>query len=467
MASTTATTAAPDPPSSTSPTQPPDTPEPQAVTEDASSSPPTSIRSSRSWKSFRSSITLSEKASSHLGWAIAFLSVLFTIVALSPAFKSQDTSEKALRLAEWTALKDYIEECREELAAGIQSQACLRAMKAKLPPPPYVKPGILDRMRRGLLQVHYGQHNGTSRGMQVRQEELHIPRVVQGIVLLGILLTACVFFFLSFESTRSRIRRQSHPLDAYGQTEEKLVPPMPSAHEGEIATTTIRQPPSPTEGSLRRRAVRTHPIYHRSSLGSAIHHEDMAEIRMRLRNGEDVNQHWSYLIYKLAITPSTAVTGKQLEIAQLFLDFGADVNALKGWNGQSALMIAIHFGNLSVAKLLIANGATVWYSPPDSNLTALHRCVRLALTGSSTDALEIMNMLFEYGADANQADRLGETPLHKLLIDAWFQRHDAACMKKLFPIALCLIQHGAHLPMTIKEKYIIGNPLWGAVYMAT
>ncbi|KAF2253011.1 hypothetical protein BU26DRAFT_515390 [Trematosphaeria pertusa] len=357
MASTTATTAAPDPPSSTSTTQPPDATEPRTVTEDVSSSPPTSIRPSLSWKSFRSSITLSEKASSHLGWAIAFLSVLFTIVALSPAFKSQDTSEKSLRLAEWTALKDYIEECREELAAGIQSQACLRAMKAKLPPPPYVKPGILDRMRRGLLQEHYGKHNGTSRGMQVKQEELHIPRVVQGIVFLGILLTACVFLFLSFESTRSRIRRQSHPLDAYGQV-EKLV------HEGEIATTTICQPPSPAEGSLRRRAVRTHPIYQRSSLGSAIHHEDMAEIRMRLRNGEDVNQHWSYLIYKLAITPSTAVTGKQLEIAQLFLDFGADVNALKGWNGQSALMIAIHFGNLDVAKLLIANGATVWYSPP-------------------------------------------------------------------------------------------------------
>jgi hypothetical protein len=209
--------------------------------------------------------------------------------------------------------------------------------------------------------------------------------------------------------------------------------------------------------------ARTHPIYQHANLEEAIHHQDMTEIKLRLTNGEDVNQHWPYLIYKLAISPPSVETPKHLEIARLCLDFGADVNALKGWNGQSALMIAIHFGNLDVAKLLIVNGAMVSYSPPDSNLTALHRCVRLAVTGSATDALEIMELLFQFGANPNQADRAGETPLHKLLIDAWLKRDNLGCMQKLAPVALSLVEHGAYVPKTLKERYMVGNPVWRAV----
>ncbi|KAF2270401.1 hypothetical protein CC78DRAFT_132046 [Lojkania enalia] len=123
-------------------------------------------------------------------------------------------------------------------------------------------------------------------------------------------------------------------------------------------------------------------------------------------------------------------------------------------------MIAIHFGNVAVAKLLIANGATVCYSPPDTNLTALHRCVRLAVAGSAKDSLEIMNALFAHGANANQMDRANETALHKLMIDAWFARHDEESMKKLYPIARCLVENGAILPTTINKKYVNGNPLW-------
>ena len=122
-------------------------------------------------------------------------------------------------------------------------------------------------------------------------------------------------------------------------------------------------------------------------------------------------------------------------------------------------MIAIHFGNVDVAKLLLVNGATVCYSPPDSGLTALHRCVRLAVTGSAADALEIMEMLFLYGANANQADRVGETPLHKLLLDAWFARGDEDAINRLYPIALCLLENGACVPSTMKEKYMLGNTL--------
>lgn len=391
------------------------------------------------------------------------------MVALSPTFRSQTTSEKSLQLAEWTALKDYIEECREELAAGIQSQACLKAMKAQLPPPPYIKPGILDKRRKNVLYHRFEQNKSDTGlqaerlGVQAEHADVNTLEVPHWAMWLSMLLFIYCFIsiYKHFRPQGGRRPEFVRRLSATG--EEQLVHPDRPTLKVEVATTAIRHPPSPTGSSLRRRAVRTHPIYCHANLEEAIHHQDMTEIRLRLTNGEDVNQHWPYLIYKLAISPPSIETPKHLEIARLCLDFGADVNALKGWNGQSALMIAIHFGNLEVAKLLIVNGAMVSYSPPDSNLTALHRCVRLAVTGSATDALEIMELLFEHGANPNQADRAGETPLHKLLIDAWLKRDNLSCMKKLAPVAVSLVDHGAYMPRTLKEKYIVGNPVWQVV----
>jgi hypothetical protein len=389
--------------------------------------------------------------------------VLLTIVTLSPAFKSQNLSEKAYKLAEWTALKDFVDECREELAAGVQSQACLRVVNKEVPPPPYVRLGVLDKMRRReTIRGH--NWNGTSATYE-QADILSIPFLNVLLILLGlgVALIACSLLFDSFKSARSHTHH--HSTTPSGKKVRPPIISVPSENEIPIikSSVIIRHPPSPSDTTLRRRPIRNHPIYKYANLEEAIHEEDMSEIRTRLQNGEDVNQHWPYLIYRLAITPPAMSTMKRLEIARLCLDFGADVNALKGWNGQSALMIAIHFGNVDVARLLIVNGARLSYSPADTNLTALHRCERLAVTGSATDALEIMRLLFAHGADANQGDRLGETPLHKLLVDAWSSRDNEMVMRKLEPIALCLLEHGARVPETIKEKYRERNPLWDIV----
>jgi hypothetical protein len=410
---------------------------------------------------------LSEKASAHLGWVIAFLSVLFTVVALSPAFKSHSMTERALVLAEWTALKDFIEECREEIAAGVESQACLKAIMSQIPPPPYVKTGINKNMRRGLVQERQG-FNGTMQAIRAGEQDAFRILPIRGLIGLTIVLTACIFFFIGFERSRTRLLRRPLVSEAPEAADEKLFE-LPSVLELEpaVSTATIRYPPQSTDSSIRRRPVRPHPIYRHATLDGAIYAADLPEIRMRLQNGEDVNQYWPYLIYRLAISPKAPDMAERIEVARMCLDFGADVNALKGWNGQSALLIAIHFGNVDVAKLLIANGATVEYSPPGSHLTALHRCLRLAVTGSSTDALEIMEMLFKYGAKANQVDRLNETPFHKLLIDSWHAQHDDARFQKLSPIALCLVEHGAHImPGSLRDKFIFRNPLYELVQAA-
>lgn len=424
-----------------------------------------SLRSSLSWKSFRSNMTLSERTSSHLGWAIAFLSVLFTIVALSPAFKSQSMTERALQLAEWTALKDFFEECREELAAGIKSAACLKVTNAEIPPPPNMKSSIVD-MRRGLLKGRQ-DFNGTERRLSIDARGPFPLRAGRVLVVLALALLALLLLRLRVGANEL----QSLGLPTYQKTPEGTMKGSESTVDSEYgpgtsSAVTVRHPPSESEASLRRRAVRTHPIYRHTNLDEAIHAADLSEIRIRLQNGEDVAQHWPHLIYRLAISPDSPDRTRRLEVARLCLDFGADVNAVEGWNGQSALLIAIHFGNVDVAQLLIANGAMVGYSPPDSHLTALHRCVRLAATGSARDALAIMEMLFKHGAQANQVDRLNETPLHKLMIDSWYARHDDATFQKLFPIALCLVEHGATMPSLMKDKFIDRNPLYELVHAA-
>ncbi|KAF2270400.1 hypothetical protein CC78DRAFT_132035 [Lojkania enalia] len=304
------------------PTEPP-TPEP-------------AVRPSLSWKSFRSSISVSEKTMAQLGWIIAFLSVLLTIVALSPAFKSQNASEKALRIAEWTALKDFIEECREELAAGIHSQACVRAMNTTLPPPPYATSGLFDRIKRGTMTRHE-ENNGTARAVHIDYRAGELKLVVQWLIFCAICLTACGFLFINFEHNRSHISRNRRQLYAdtawKGLQADDITHSRPSIESNPTTIAAIRHPPPSADANLRRRAIRRHPIYRYSNLEEAIHHSDMTEIRARLCNGEDVNEHWPYLIYRLAISPPSSETEKRIEVARLCLDFGADVNALKGWNG--------------------------------------------------------------------------------------------------------------------------------------
>lgn len=47
------------------------------------------------------------------GWTLALVSTIITIITVLPTFRSEQLSEKQLKLAEWTALKDYLEECKE------------------------------------------------------------------------------------------------------------------------------------------------------------------------------------------------------------------------------------------------------------------------------------------------------------------------------------------------------------------
>jgi hypothetical protein len=48
------------------------------------------------------------------GWVVALFSLVVTVIAIVPGFRSESMSQRALELAEWTALKDFIENCKQD-----------------------------------------------------------------------------------------------------------------------------------------------------------------------------------------------------------------------------------------------------------------------------------------------------------------------------------------------------------------
>jgi hypothetical protein len=121
-------------------------------------------------------------------------------------------------------------------------------------------------------------------------------------------------------------------------------------------------------------------------------------------------------------------------------------------------MIAIHFNNFAVAELLVDNGADVCYALPDSGLIALHKCVSLAATRQNSDAPKMMALFLKQGANPNQACRSG-SPLHNLLVEAWYKREQLAQINKFAD----LIDRGALMPKNLRKRFIDDNPLYEAL----
>jgi hypothetical protein len=57
---------------------------------------------------------ISENKMAVSGWIVALLSLVVTVIAMVPSFRSESMSQRALELAEWTALKDFIENCKQD-----------------------------------------------------------------------------------------------------------------------------------------------------------------------------------------------------------------------------------------------------------------------------------------------------------------------------------------------------------------
>ncbi len=130
-----------------------------------------------------------------------------------------------------------------------------------------------------------------------------------------------------------------------------------------------------------------------------------------LERGAKINdaEKWGSPLMKAAQVGHCKVISK-------LLAYGADLEA-KDQSGSTALMYAASAGQLSACELLIKYGAQI-DAIDKNNETALMKAARLTLQ-SNGQHVEIVKLLLELGANAQVADRLGNTALKRAVDDQY------------------------------------------------
>jgi ankyrin repeat protein len=91
------------------------------------------------------------------------------------------------------------------------------------------------------------------------------------------------------------------------------------------------------------------------------------------------------LYFRKGKTMKTEVATMKTEIVKLLIDNGADVNAIRDWDGRSALIWAASHGRTDIVKLLIDNGADV-NAKNNKGETAL----KIATTKNNTKIVDML-----------------------------------------------------------------------------
>ncbi|MEO8201530.1 MAG: ankyrin repeat domain-containing protein [Gemmatimonadota bacterium] len=147
--------------------------------------------------------------------------------------------------------------------------------------------------------------------------------------------------------------------------------------------------------------------------------------RMETFDRDVVDETTSYLV--------DAATAGDVEMVTFLLEHGADPNAAGSYSGRTALLSATRFGHAGVVDLLLIHGADVTTVDSYNGQNALGEAstmvnpaiVRSLLAagargsfrrlGFSLDggagAREVTRLLVEHGADINEVDDWGRTPL--------------------------------------------------------
>ena len=198
---------------------------------------------------------------------------------------------------------------------------------------------------------------------------------------------------------------------------------------------------------------------------TALQNKHTDVVKLLLINGSKVNKNNS----KPCNTPlHYAVRNGELEIVQMLLDRGANIN-VQSLKSKTALHIAVEDNRMDIIDILLNHGANVKISDI-SDVTPLHTAVK-------NDSVEIIKLLLSRGANVNATtcDRVGEdegkgcTPLHlavekaneeiiKLLLSSGANVNDKrndgiaslhiAIERGYFEVVKHLLDHGAHVNST-------------------
>jgi ankyrin repeat protein len=140
----------------------------------------------------------------------------------------------------------------------------------------------------------------------------------------------------------------------------------------------------------------------RTALQIAIAGRSLEIVELLLSHGADVNVHPMHIV-----TSGHPLNEKEdVEMIELLLRYGTELDVSNG-EGQTALLKGASNGGLKIVRLLLQNGA-------DPNAKDCYRCTPLHMALSdSKQSVETVRTLLRHGADLNARDIGGETALHK------------------------------------------------------
>ncbi|MHC4660085.1 MAG: ankyrin repeat domain-containing protein [Planctomycetota bacterium] len=176
-------------------------------------------------------------------------------------------------------------------------------------------------------------------------------------------------------------------------------------------------------------SFRTHKSYEKGPpvIFCIVKRGDVFDARKEINRGADVNEIW-YDILPLHV----AVGMDNLEISELLIDGGADINASIISFAYTPLQTAIKNNYIEMARLLVEKGASF------KELTDFYSSFSLAV---SWGRFEIAEMLLKKGANINRIQDDGRTPLHLAVIG-----------KNLKGVVF-LLEHGADINLKDSEGY--------------
>lgn len=128
---------------------------------------------------------------------------------------------------------------------------------------------------------------------------------------------------------------------------------------------------------------------------------------MLLESGQDINSIWNdnTPLMSAIWRSDPAPAAERIRLIHLFLQKGANVNASRN-DGFTALLIASYKGLVDIAELLLGAGADVNVCRVSNGWTPLHHAC-------DKNYIDIVDMLLKRHAQLDCRSLVGETPMHK------------------------------------------------------